>query len=72
MVVPPHLLWKSLIHWSMAFFWAVEPSAFSEPLAHATGDVPALAPLLVSLLDELPLEPQAVSARAPAAHSSDC
>jgi hypothetical protein len=51
----------------MAFFWALEPEALIEPVAHA---VLAEDPPLVEVSDEL-FEPQAARARAPAATTSE-
>jgi hypothetical protein len=51
----------------MAFFCAVDPSAFTEPVAHETvpaEDEPPAELVLVPVLVELLLEPQPVSAMA--------
>jgi hypothetical protein len=71
-VAPLQAVWYLLIHSVIAFVCAVEPEAFSEPLAH--GIAAALGLVLVDAATELPLspalevllsEPQADRARVP-------
>jgi hypothetical protein len=63
MFAPAHLPRYALFHWEMAFCWAVEPAAVSEPEAHAMELV--LAEL--ALPELLSSVPQAASTSAPAA-----